>query len=511
MCCYTRHRFERVITALYSRRAQDFGFSRTGGYWRTLVPLKFVDLFAGLGGFHLALKSFGFECVFVSEINDELRELYVHNFPDALHKTYGDIRKYKDKVPSHDILCAGFPCQPFSKSGAQLGPKDATRGTLFREIIEILETHNPTYVILENVGNFERHDGGNTWRVVRESLVNLGYDVKGTEHIEGGGTGLISPHHFGHPHARERFFVVAKKEKLPDNPLPQPDRHTSTNLTSIIQGTLTKEETKETSLSTQQTACIELWNEFLSLIPPDVTLPSFPLWTDEFGATYRYQGWTPFASNTRTLRCHLHGKGDDPNLTKEQLVALYPSYARSKTKKFPKWKERFIEKNRTWYEENREYITEEWITRLRNFPSSLRKLEWNIKEPTERNVWNYVLQFRPSGLRVRRFNSVPALVAMTDTQIPILGPQRRFLTRKEGLRLQGFPETHHLPKSYVASFRALGNAVHVAVVKEIMKTLTEVEEVEKESSTTVVHALSVSSEVENTHNFFCESGKHAAD
>src|SRR5687768_17119336 len=132
--------------------------------------MRFVDLFAGLGGFHLALKSLGHECVFVSEIDERLRKLYVSNFPDAAEFVHGDIRESKTKVPEHDILCAGFPCQPFSKSGAQRGVADETRGTLFHEILEILKRRKPRYVLLENVGNFERHDDGNTWRIVKEKL-----------------------------------------------------------------------------------------------------------------------------------------------------------------------------------------------------------------------------------------------------------------------------------------------------------------------------------------------------
>ncbi len=88
--------------------------------------MRFVDLFAGLGGFHKALRRLGHECVFASEIDNELRELYKKNFRETARKTFGDIRIYKDKVPRHDILCAGFPCQPFSKSGSQLGLLEKT-------------------------------------------------------------------------------------------------------------------------------------------------------------------------------------------------------------------------------------------------------------------------------------------------------------------------------------------------------------------------------------------------
>ena len=101
--------------------------------------LRFIDLFAGLGGFHVALTRLGHECVFASELDEELRGIYARNFQYMQGKVYGDIREWKHKVPAHDFLCAGFPCQPFSKSGAQLGLKDETRGTLFHEILDILE------------------------------------------------------------------------------------------------------------------------------------------------------------------------------------------------------------------------------------------------------------------------------------------------------------------------------------------------------------------------------------
>ena len=140
--------------------------------------MRFVDLFTGLGGFRLVLERLEHECVFASEIDIELQEVYNRNFSEG-PAVHGDIRQSKDHVPPHDILCAGFPCQPFSKSGTQAGLKDKTSGTLFHEILEILRAHKPTYVILENVGNFERHDEGRTWRIVKTSLERLGYDVKG--------------------------------------------------------------------------------------------------------------------------------------------------------------------------------------------------------------------------------------------------------------------------------------------------------------------------------------------
>ena len=431
-----------------------------------------MDLFAGLGGFHVALRSLGHECVFVSEFDQELRELYLKNFSDAHGIVHGDIRECNEKVPAHDILCAGFPCQPFSKSGDQRGMRDKTRGTLFHEILEILEWRRPQYVILENVGNFERHDHGRTWRIVKGSLAELGYHVRGTEHVSSGGHGLISPHHLGFPHTRERFFVVASLDELPLYPFPKAQRDRATRLSDIVQAKseLSRDDAEETALTRQQVSCIDHWNKLLGRLPAHVDLPSFPIWGDEILGGYPFRAETPHACTARELRRYLRQYRPPRGARKAGLLALLPSYARVKERRFPKWKVDFIESNREWFREIAPHVSAGWIRRLLGFPPSLRKLEWNC-QGEERDLWRYVLQFRPSGLRAKRYSSCPALVAMTTTQIPILGPKRRFITRVEGLRLQGFADDHGLPGPRGKAFRALGNAVHVAVVREVARRL----------------------------------------
>lgn len=429
--------------------------------------MKFVDLFAGLGGFHTALTSLGHECVFASELDSELRDVYGKNFSLVSKRIVGDIRAYRDKVPKHQILCAGFPCQPFSKSGFQEGLLDKTRGTLFHEVLEVLTKWMPPFVILENVGNFERHDQGRTWKIVRESLEALGYHVKGTEHVATGGHGLISPHHLGYPHNRERFFMVATLDPLEIDPFPPRISTSKTSLKDIEQtkSELTKIDLSETRLLEHYVRCINHWNRLLKSIPDEVNLPSFPIWGDELNATYPYKDKTPSACTASELKSFL-GPQDLKGLTLAELLSLLPSYARRPGSSFPSWKVAFIEKNRNWFENILPYVTTDWVTELKEFPPSLRKLEWNC-QGEERDLWQHVLQFRPSGLRVKRYSSSPALVAMTTTQIPILGPKRRMISRVEGLRLQGFPDNQILPESHERAFRALGNAVHVGVVKAI--------------------------------------------
>ena len=146
--------------------------------------LKFIDLFAGIGGFHLAMHEAGARCVFSSDWNDAARETYLHNFDmretgepaskgDPL--LAGDITKVApESIPDHDILCGGFPCQSFSRAGHKLGFKDA-RGTLFFNICEILKAKRPKAVFLENVKDLATHDDGNTITVITDALAELGY------------------------------------------------------------------------------------------------------------------------------------------------------------------------------------------------------------------------------------------------------------------------------------------------------------------------------------------------
>ena len=163
---------------------------------------KFIDLFAGIGGFRLALESFGACCTFSSEWDKYAQQVYANNFGEI---PAGDITQIPaSSIPEHDILCGGFPCQPFSISGKQKGFED-TRGTLFFDIARIIAFHNPKILFLENVRNFATHDDGKTLQIVNKTLQDLGYTIFHK---------VLNASYFGLAQNRERIYIVGFRNDL---------------------------------------------------------------------------------------------------------------------------------------------------------------------------------------------------------------------------------------------------------------------------------------------------------
>lgn len=165
--------------------------------------IKFIDLFAGIGGFRLGFESNDCECVFSSEIDEHACKVYELNFGN---NPYCDITKVDtNKIPDFDVLCAGFPCQAFSICGKQKGFYDETRGTLFFDICRVLKEKNPTAFILENVSNLEKHDSGRTLTVMLSALTELGYTVN---------YNVLNAKNFGVPQNRERILIIGNKKGI---------------------------------------------------------------------------------------------------------------------------------------------------------------------------------------------------------------------------------------------------------------------------------------------------------
>lgn len=426
----------------------------------TLPPKnRFIDLFAGLGGFHLALADLGHECVFACELNPDLRELYIKNHKTAIT---GDINGVDvHEIPAHDILCAGFPCQPFSKAGAQLGLLDPTNGNLFYKIMEIVNFHKPEYIILENVPNLKGHDDGNTWREIH-SLLSQIYDVKEQ---------VISPHHFGIAQHRLRMYIVCRlktKGGLAYFDFPEKEEK-DISINDII----IEDDDDFISLKQPTRNHLAVWQEFLNHLKPE-EVPSFPIWAMEFGATYPYEKIAPFRQAANELKrykgrfgCPVEGHSLDDILT------CLPIYSQIEPKggkhTFPNWKISYIRSNRLFYEKHKEWLVD-WIPKILSFENSHQKFEWNCGNKTPLIINDKIVQFRPSGIRVKMPTYSPALV-LTVTQIPIFPWLDRYMTKKEAAKIQCMDSLTDLPITIAKAFRALGNAVNVKVVSKIATQL----------------------------------------
>lgn len=383
---------------------------------------RFIDLFAGIGGFHQAMTNLGGQCVLASEIDKYAIESYQKNYGiDSGH----DVTKIADEeIPAHDVLCGGFPCQAFSKAGFRKGFADETKGTLFFQVARILKYSQPQFIFLENVRNLVSHDKGNTWRVIRETLQELGY-VLSDEPI------IMSPHQLGVPQLRERVYIVGIHKSLGIAHLnfQIPERKKST-LDIFSSGIIDESPDPKYTISDYEERVLTCWNEFYQGIKEKVI--GFPIWSSEFRETYDVSS-------------------------------------------FPSWKKDFCNKNRKLYEGNKAFI-DKWLVKwdnLQEFTPTDRKFEWQAGTAIS-SIWEGFIQFRPSGIRVKRPDSFPALVAMV--QIPIIGKLKRRLTPREAARLQSFPDTFIPNENDHQAYKQFGNAVNVNCVEFLARQLFNLEQ-----------------------------------
>lgn len=425
---------------------------------------RFIDLFAGIGGFHHALSSpdFGGECVLAADIDEACRAVYRHTFPNMpTESIVGDIRaltldeegndrKVRELarlIPDHDVLCAGFPCQPFSKSGAQQGVLDSTRGTLFFDIVKIAQAKKPKFLLLENVRNLAgpRHVG--TWKTIVESLRELGYRVSDQPVVFS--PHLLPPKLNGRPQSRDRVFILAtyvgKRADRTQDPLVERAPlggwdPTQWNIEDFLLEDKKIANLSDYALRDDEVAWLDAWQAFIQGIPTD-DLPGFPIWVDAFTAK-----------------------------------PIIPTGT-------PDWKADFLRKNSEFYVKHRTFIRswlrKSWIKgkgyRVADFPASRRKFEWQARaaqpKQADRDLWQLTIHMRPSGIRVKPATYLPALVAITQTSI--VGSRRRRITPVEAARLQGIPDVVFQTAGVddKVAYKQVGNGVNVGVVQFVASQL----------------------------------------
>jgi DNA (cytosine-5)-methyltransferase 1 len=407
------------------------------------MSFKFIDLFAGIGGFHAALGAMGGECVYASEWDKDSARIYERNWnlkPD------GDITLAANdevmNVPEHDVLVGGFPCQPFSKSGKQMG-MDETRGTLFWNIAKIIEARKPTLVLLENVRNIAGPRHIHEWKIIIKTLRDLGYRVSDDPLVVS--PHLIHPDFGGRPQVRDRVFIAATRI-----PKGTPNFKFNIEIPSLdsvkqkwdpqkwnlsrdlpLEKLKSSKSKKAVALNDTEIEWIEAWNEFVIEIRKKLgnkSLPGFPIWADD---------WV---------------------LEKDLKIP----------KGTPDWKENFLRKNSQFYTEHR-VVLNKWLKKwnhLEHFPPSRRMFEWQAQDA--KTLWETIMHFRPSGIRAKRATYVPALVAITQTSI--IGKQKRRITTREGARLQGLPDWFDfVDQSDKITYKQLGNGVNIGAVYNVIK------------------------------------------
>ncbi len=383
--------------------------------------MKYIDLYAGIGGFRQALDKQGHKCVFSAEIDSAAIQTYEENYKDLAGFDLDTLQEMTDDeinkiIPDHNLLVGGFPCQSFSVGGKRQGfETEDTKGTQFFNILKILDVKKPKYIFLENVKNLFQHDKGNTWKVIKHELQKRGYNMPVKEII-------LSPEDFGVPQNRERVFIIGYKDK-------QPKEFEFEKVSKLIDPIKSDKDSKKYIVETELSDVLEAWGEFIRNVnfPEGRTLPV--VWIDEM-------------------------KSD------EKIDEAWPN-----------WKQKYYRDMRNVYDENKVFI-DKWIKKHNADSWSKRdkKLEWQAGKD-ERDIKNSIITLRQSGIRCKAKPIYPTLVAMVQT--PIIFDKKlndwRTITPREAARLQSFPEDFIINRKDHQAYKQFGNAVNVRVIEELAK------------------------------------------
>jgi DNA (cytosine-5)-methyltransferase 1 len=386
------------------------------------AKFKFIDLFCGVGGFHQALNKLGGHCVFASDIDEHCRNIYEKNYGLRPH---GDITKVDPKtIPDFDILTGGFPCQSFSNSGKKGGFGDK-RGQLYENILEIASEKKPSYMFLENVKHIQKIDNGEVFKHILGCIQNTGYHVETFE---------LSPHQLGVPQQRERVIFVCIRNDLYDKTkeLDMTPPEGPIDFKKIIE--TDPEKTKKYKISPEHEEILTIWDEMVKEFEVGQSM-SPTILCNEFNSDYSVEAFA----------------------------------------KLPQWKQDYITKNKPIYQKYKP-LWDKWYEKHKSKLSKREiyaKLEWQAGPKKENDsIFNHFIQFRQSGIRVKKSKYFPTLVAIVQT--PIYAKERRHITPRECARLQSFPDSFQLHESDQIAYKQFGNAVNVDVVHFVMSRVLKI-------------------------------------
>ena len=380
--------------------------------------LTFIDLFCGIGGFHQALDGLGAKCILACDIDEKCRMNYELNYGV---KPVKDIKDINEKMlPDFDILCGGFPCQPFSNGGKKKTFEDK-RGLLFDEIMRIVKEKQPRFLFLENVKHILKVSEGKVLAYIEQQIDQHGYVLQRFQ---------MSPHEYGVPQQRERiYFVCVRKDIYNEMPIKLINEDTSVLTVSDILEHSNSIDNKY-YLQGDILNVLEAWDEFIKHVDVGETLSPTILIHDAF-----------------------------KSYTDEEFNGLAA------------WRKDYMIKNRRILEKYKDFIGP-WYTKHKELLSKREiygKLEWQVGKVKENDsIFNYFMQIRQSGIRVRKENYFPTLVAIS--QIPIYGREKRYITPRECARLQSFPDTYTIAPNDKVSYKQFGNSVNVKNVKTVIES-----------------------------------------
>jgi len=379
--------------------------------------LKYIDLFCGIGGFHQALDAIGCKCVLACDIDKACRTNYKLNYGVEPHP---DVRKIdpneiEDEI---DIICGGFPCQSFSNAGKKK-MFDDDRGMLFDEIMRIAKVKQPKFMFLENVKHILKVGDKKVIEYIKETLDKCNYHVEIFQ---------ISPHEYGVPQQRERvYFVCVRKDIYDGSNIVLPPKVDDFKFETFLDK---KEEIdSKYFINGDILECLNAWEEMIKIFPEGEKI-SPVIMINEYYNEHTEEDFNNYADWRKGYIT-----------ANKPLIEKYQS----------QWDE--------WYKKHQKILQKREV---------YGKLEWQAgKIKKNDSIFNYFIQIRQSGIRVKKAHHFPTLVAIS--QIPIYGKEKRYITPRECARLQSFPESFKIDESDKNSYKQLGNAVNVNNVHTVIK------------------------------------------